>query len=268
MQTQSQVKRERPDVVSDIQPLKAEIQRRKESIDRWNIFTVICVILAFVAAGGLALAAIILKNKNDRLDTAQTELASLTEQQYAADSKAKDLEIAKANERAEDAKKEGIEAGKNAGNAILRAAELEKEAAAARLETEKIKEVVAWRVLPAEAASELEKFLAASPGSVNLRYTDGDPEALYLAGQIAQILYQAHWKVAPASLKISNAIVFGIAIPDANGADAENLRRAFSAAKISYSTNPLPTGASEMTGLTTPGAPTLMVGSRMPPKLP
>ena len=58
----------------------------------------------------------------------------------------------------------GIEAGKMAGNAVLRAAELEKEAANARLETEKIKEVVAWRALPPTVASELRKNLVGQTG--------------------------------------------------------------------------------------------------------
>jgi len=147
-------------------------------------------------------------------------------------------------------------------------AELEKEAAVARLETEKLKEVVAWRTLPIESASELEKILAANPGSINLRYSDGDPESLYFAIQISQILSQAHWKVASGALKIPT-LVFGIALPDANGPDAETLRRAFSAAKIPYSTNPLSNGP--MLGFaisTITGAPILMVGSRTPPKLP
>lgn len=165
--------------------------------------------------------------------------------------------------------KEAGRANENAGNAVLRAAELEKEAAAARLETEKLKEVVAWRILPTGNASELEKVLAAKPGSVNLRYVDGDPEALYLAIQIDHILSQAHWKVAPGGLKIP-ALIFGITLPDANGVDAKTLRAGFSAAKIPYSTNPLPnTGAIiNFMSSTIAGAPTLIVGSKMPPKIP
>src|SRR6266478_4464256 len=64
-------------------------------------------------------------------------------------------------------------------------AKLAHEAAAAKLETEKLKQVVAWRVIPPEAIAELEKVLSRKPGSVNLRYTDGDPEALFLAIQIS-----------------------------------------------------------------------------------
>jgi hypothetical protein len=163
-----------------------------------------------------------------------------------------------------DAKKEGIEAGKAAGDALVRAAELENEAANARLETEKIKKVVAWRVLPPEEGSKLEQVLSTKPGSVDLRYTDGDPEALFLAIQISQILTKAKWQIAPGAVKLSNAIVFGINLPDANGIDAQTLRGAFSTAKIPFSTNALPSAGISFSISTIAGAPTLMVGSKSP----
>lgn len=163
-----------------------------------------------------------------------------------------------------DAKKEGIEAGKTAGDAMVRAAELEKEAANARLETEKIKKVVAWRIIPPEDTSKLEQVLTAKPGSVNLRYTDGDPEALFLAIQISRILTKANWKIAPGAVKPPNAIVFGIDLPDANSVDAQTLREAFSAAKIPFSINALPVGGSGFSISTIAGAPILMVGSKLP----
>jgi hypothetical protein len=225
------------------------------SLDTWNN-----IMLVFLGIGALAAVVVVVSTviviKLQRLEATD---ASLAFEQYK-------LGVAV---QVADAKKEGIEAGKTAGNALLRAAELEKEAAAARLETEKVKEVVAWRVLPLESASVLEKVLAAKPGSVNLRYTEGDPEALYFAIQISQILSQAHWRVAPGALKFSSGIVFGITLPDANDVDAETLRKAFSTAKIPYSTDPFPPGG--MLGLaisTITGAPTLMVGSRTPPKFP
>lgn len=163
-----------------------------------------------------------------------------------------------------DAKREGIEAGKSAGNALVRAAELEKEAANARLETEKIKKVVAWRVISPEDSLKLEQALSTKPGSVNLRYTDGDPESLFLAIQISQILTKAKWQVAPGALKPSNAIVFGINLPDADGIDAQTLRGAFSTAGIRFSINALPLGGVGFMISTIAGAPTLMVGSKLP----
>lgn len=161
-----------------------------------------------------------------------------------------------------------LSAEARAAEANEKTAQLAKEAANARLETEKIKQVVTWRVVPQESAIELEKALASKPGSVNLRYTDGDPEALFLTIQISQILTKAHWQIAPGAVKPSNAIVFGIDLPDATGVDAQTLRGAFSAAKVPFSTNPLPEIGVSFSISVIPGAPTLMVGSKAPPQLP
>jgi hypothetical protein len=93
---------------------------------------------------------------------------------------------------------------------------------------------------------------------------DGDPESLFLAIQISQILTKAKWKVAPGAVKPANAIVFGIGLPDASGIDAQTLRRSFSAAGLSFSTDPLPPIGVSFSVSTINGAPTLMVGSKTP----
>lgn len=165
-------------------------------------------------------------------------------------------DLADTNARAEEARATSSEAN-------ARAAELETEAANARLETERIKEAVAWRVIPAGRAAELAKALSAKPGSVNLRYMDGDPEALFLAEQYSRILSKANWAVAPGAFKPANAIVFGIGLPDGSGFDARTLRDAFTEAKVPFSTNSLPRGMSFSVS-TIEGAPTLMIGSREP----
>jgi hypothetical protein len=169
----------------------------------------------------------------------------------------------------EEAKKEGVEAGKTAGNALVRAAELEKEAANAKLETERLKATVAWRSIPPETGASLEEVLSAKPGAVNLRYTDGDPESLFLAIQISQVLAKSKWQVAPGALKIGNSLIFGFALPDGENADGKTLREAFTAAKIPFSTQLPQSGM--MSGFNIseiPGAPMLMVGSRAPPQFP
>jgi hypothetical protein len=224
------------------------------SLDFWNN-----ILVVFLGLGALAAIIVVVSTfiviRLQRLEAAD---ASLAFEQYKLGVSA----------QVADAKREGIEAGKMAGNAVLRAAELENEAANARLETEKIKGVVAWRVLSPETASKLEQVLATKPGSVNLRYTDGDPEALFLASQISQILNQAHWKLAPGALKLPNTIIVGFVLPDATGADAQTLRGAFSSAKVPFMTNPLPASGLGFSTSTIAGAPTLMVGSKAPPKLP
>lgn len=159
------------------------------------------------------------------------------------------------------------ELNKQSKEAIKRTAELEAEAASARLETEKLKQAVSWRAIPVSTASELEKLLSRRPGKVNLRYTDGDPEALFLAIQLSQILGKAKWQVAPGALKFPNSLQFGIVLPDSGGPDANALRSAFSAAKLGYSTNPLPSTQMGFSIATIDGAPTLMVGSKLPPSM-
>lgn len=158
---------------------------------------------------------------------------------------------------------------KDLSDATERTAVLETEAANAKLETERIKATVSWRTISPETASSLEKVLSTKPGSVNLRYTDGDPESLFLAIQISSVLAESKWQVAPGALKIGNSLIFGFALPDGENADGKTLREAFAAAKMPFSIQLPQSGM--MSGFNIseiPGAPMLMVGSRAPPQFP
>ncbi|MEA2899716.1 MAG: hypothetical protein QOJ84_5331 [Bradyrhizobium sp.] len=165
-----------------------------------------------------------------------------------------------------DAKKEGIEAGKTAGNALVRAAELEKEAATTKLEAEKLKSLVSWRIISPEMLSKLKPVLAAKPGAVNIKYTDGDPEAMYTAMQFFKLFNEAHWSIGFGSISFGDGLVFGLAIPDGNWPDIATLRAAFSAADLKFGTA-LPTSSVVRGSGSTVNGPTLMVGSRAIPML-
>lgn len=234
--------------------LEAEIARLEGRQSRWETWLKMSLAAAALAAVGIAVFDFGSRVTGKRLHDRQSELNIVKDREYGADSKAKDLRIA--------------QAGQEAGAANERAGQLEKEAAEAKLETEKLKQVVAWRVIGPQAATELEKILSSKPGSVNLRYTDGDPEALFLAIQVSRILGKAKWQIAPGAEKFANAIEFGIALPDSTGADAQTLRSAFVAARMSFTTNPLPPSGVSFNISTIPGAPTLMIGSRMPVHIP
>jgi len=145
-----------------------------------------------------------------------------------------------------------------------KAAASEKEAAIARLEAERIKGVVAWRSVAVEGAGRMEKVLSAKPGSVNLRYTDGDPEALYLAIQLEHILVKSHWKIGVGAVKPANGIVFGINLPEADNPDRQTLGEALLAAKISFGSQPMLPIAIGFGMSNIPDAPILMIGSRAP----
>ena len=98
------------------------------NLDSWNN-----ILLSFLAVAALAAAIV---------GWATYATIQLAEQE-AADAKKEYEEYKLTVEgKVAEAKREGIEAGKAAGNALVRAAELEKDAANARLETEKIKSVV------------------------------------------------------------------------------------------------------------------------------
>jgi hypothetical protein len=166
-----------------------------------------------------------------------------------------------------DAKREGIEAGKTAGNALVRAAELEKEAANARLETERLKAVVAWRAISAPQVDELVRTWSLNPGSVNVYWQDGDPEALFFAIQLSNVLQRANWKVSALAMSPNNGILFNLIVPPVSGMDADSLRSGLVAAKIPFSAvHPAAMQSFSTTGSmqNIPNAPLLVVGSRMP----
>jgi hypothetical protein len=230
--------------------------------DWWSGAMLLSLLLAFVVAGlvAAATAGVIVVQKREAI----AAKAELERYKSAADGK-----IA-------DARREGIDAGKKATDAELKAAQaneraagLEKEAALAQLETEKIKAVVAWRTLEPKAAASLESALAAHPGSVNLRWTDGDPEAMFLAIQFDQLLNKAHWKVAAGASKLGGMLPFGIHVPQESSTDGKVLRAALSAAQIPFTAVPWPpsTGGLEFNTSRIDGAPELYIGSRHPPSL-
>jgi hypothetical protein len=145
-----------------------------------------------------------------------------------------------------------------------RIARLSDEAAKAKLETEKLKGVVTWRTLSAEQNAAIEKVLSQKPGAVNLRWQDGDPEALFLAIQLSHLFQRSNWQVAPGAFKPANAILFEITVPPVSGENADTLRAALGAGRVGYSSVPISSGGASFNVSTINGAPYLYVGSRKP----
>lgn len=149
-----------------------------------------------------------------------------------------------------------------------RTARLEKELAALTLEVNRLKAAIAWRAITPDGISALEQALAAHPGSINLRWTDGDPEAMYLAMQLAAIFTRTRWQMAPGAFKMGNGLLIGLHVPKSASADWTNLARALEAARISFSpAEPPPNSILELNANTISGAPILYVGSKAPPNL-
>ena len=150
--------------VSEIQSLKSDIQSLKDNIGRWNTGNIVCIFLAFLAAGGLVITSIVLQRKNDVLTKAEDKLTALNEAQYKADSKEKDLKISTAQSEASKADVKAGKANEAAGEANNRAEELKAQnlATEATLEEERSKRL------------ELEKSL--TPRTLVLVFNKGVPD--------------------------------------------------------------------------------------------
>lgn len=144
-------------------------------------------------------------------------------------------DITEAVVRAEEATAQAEQAKAASADANMRAAQLEKEAETAKLETEQIKQTLAWRAISEEGAAILKNELSNKPGSVNLRYVDGDPETLYFAIQISEIMRDSGWIVEATGVKASNYLAFGIFLPDSGSEHTQTLRDAFASIGGTYS---------------------------------
>jgi hypothetical protein len=82
-------------------------------------------------------------------------------------------------------------ATKTAGEANERAGYLEKEAAAARLETARIKERIAWREISPEQAKSITAALASAPPDITLWHLSTDPESTNLYLQLKAAFVEA-----------------------------------------------------------------------------
>ena len=232
---------------SEVERFSQEVNRLRERAEFWDSWNIRLLFVAGLAALFLVVTAVGVSRSNRALIRSSDNLDKAKDRKLQIDLKSKDDAIAEADRRGEEAKAR---------------------AAQASLETEKLKQTLAWRILSTETASQLQKVLATKPGSVNLRYIDGDPESLYLAIQFSEILKRAKWSVGAGALKMPS-LVFGILLPDADSVDARALREAFTNAKVSFSPDKLQPQTTVGFAISTiPNAPMLLVGSKKPPNLP
>lgn len=166
-----------------------------------------------------------------------------------------------------EARAELGKANADIAKANARAAALENDAAQARLEQERLKAQLAWRVLSPEQIVNLEERLAQKPSEVNIQFPASDTEAEYLAIELANVFDKAGWRVGMLSSQMQGTIAFGIFIPDAASDAATPIREAFTAAQIGFSTQALPQTGSGF-GSILPNAPLLFIGSKPTPNSP
>ena len=126
-----------------------------------------------------------------------------------------------------------------AAQATERAAKLEKEAAGARLEQERLKQLVVWRSIPNDSAQILASLLAKKPTEIRLMVVANDPEAMQLASQITTILDTAKWKANAVAASWGNLLPIGIHIYGSDAATVDLLKQSFFAAQISFDPSPV-----------------------------
>lgn len=262
----------------DIQSLTNEIERLNQSVQSWNNWVIGGMAATAIAAFFLVVFQLKVNGESRSLAEAQDRLLKLKDERLTSELSDKDVLIAKAmegaaeaneraakaEERAAEANTKSLRAAEGTAKALAQAATLEKEAADAKLEAEKLKAIVAWRSLAQNSLSAMMAVLSANPGSVNLRWMDGDPEALYLAMQILNILEKSHWNVARGSAKYSSGIVFGVVLSTTNSVDGQTLGQALTAGKLQFATGPLSRPSIEFNNNELVGAPILTIGSKRP----
>ena len=109
-----------PGNVSEIQSLTDRVQRLSTSVDRANTALIWALVIGAIAAILVGLATYIVIVRGKRLADAQTLLSAAKDRQLVSDLGAKDVEIGKA-------KIESAKAGKDAGDAALKAAQIARE---------------------------------------------------------------------------------------------------------------------------------------------
>jgi hypothetical protein len=200
-----------------------------------------------------------------KIATANADVAKANEKAAAAQAS-----VAGANERIAEAKADAAKAISSAAGANAKAADFERQAAQAhaeaekaRLEQEKMKAALSWRVLTDQASAAFEKALGSKPGVVNLAYTSGDNEGLFLAIQIAKIFEKLKWQFTLSGYSYPNSVVAGFWLNGNGAPDESRVSNALKAAGITPSTTALPPPTMSLGG-TLPKAPLLFIGIKSP----
>lgn len=134
-----------------------------------------------------------------------------------------------------------------ASQANERAANLEKEAAAANERAAEIMRATAWRQFTRGQIVSLRSDLLKG-GDLSVGWVMNDSESIVLAIAFGNILAPLNWKISPDAQLFSSVVVWGIRIPDVQGATETTtlLRNAFNVAGIPFSTEALPKEGSFM----------------------
>lgn len=165
----------------------------------------------------------------------------LTEQLHNDEIARLHLETAKANERA---------------------ANLEKDAANAHLEQERLKAKVAWRSLTPAMAEQLSNVLHTAKHTILIGSISTDAESAYFANELASVFKAAGWQTLTQS-QTYDGVVLGVFVPDPATPVTILVRKALTAAGIPFATKTLPgLGMTFGAGNTRSAEATIVIGSK------
>lgn len=158
------------------------------------------------------------------------------------------------------------DATKAAAAANERAANLEKEAAAANERAAEIMKATAWRQFQPDQVAELRQTLSAHPGKVIVAWIANDSESFALALQFLKILTDAKWEARTSARTYAGALLFGIWVPDTEGAKADTavLRDALTKVGHAPATGKLPAESMSFTQAAGVDFATVLFGSKKP----
>jgi hypothetical protein len=161
-----------------------------------------------------------------------------------------------------------VEVGKAQAEIAKANAQIEvakKEAETARTEQERLKSLVVWRTLKAAGRDLLNESFKAGAGRVMIEYAMNDPEARYLAIQIANCFARTPWQAGFGSKSFNEASPFGIYIWAKDNEAGRSIKEAFVRAGIPFSTDPIRSGTATGGGMIMPDPDaTIFVASRHP----
>jgi hypothetical protein len=144
--------------------------------------------------------------------------------------------------------------------ATERAAKLEKEAANAHLEQEKLKAKVAWRNLTPIMEEQLSHVIRGTTHTIMIGYISSDAESAYFAMQLSKAFKTAGWNTLTQS-QTYNCVILGVCVPDPPTPATILARQALTAAEIPFGIVVLPSPGMT-TGSGGSGEATIIVGSK------
>jgi hypothetical protein len=154
-----------------------------------------------------------------------------------------------------------------AAKATENAARANEQAAIARSEQERLKQLVKWRALSDQAIDTLAAHLSEKKETILLEVVANDPEAMFFGGLLSAAFNKAHWEAVPRSVSWGNFLPLGLHVFGPEGEVLDLLKQSFAAAGVEIDLRPPPREPDWSISFKqgTPTSATVLIGSRIGP---